>query len=108
MDYRDNWFIYDNKLINDVNNFGVSIVLGITNKPVKSPVQIEAGGIAFILNVYDRVAMKRTECLFASYDDATYFLNYYLSHCKNILDVINNYKSFCISEEAIYVKGYTS
>ena len=113
IDFRDGWFIYNNKLINDVTtengDFGVSIMLGIApeGSPVGSPIYIPEGGIGFKVIIYDRKDVRKTELIFASLDDVTYFLNYYVIKCKNILDVNRAYAGFCMSEDAIINKGYT-
>jgi hypothetical protein len=113
MDYREDWFIYDNKLINDLptknGDFGISIVLGIApeGSPPGSPIYIPEGGIGFRVNIYDRKAVKRTELFFASLDDITFFLNYYVSKCSNIVEINRAYAGFCMSEDAIINKGYT-
>lgn len=101
MDFREEWFIYNNKLINDVNDFGVSIELGASNDSKDKQ-------IYFILNIYSRIEKKRIVCVFETLDDLTYFLNYYLSNCKSILDATTAYKNFTLSDEVIYKKGYVS
>lgn len=101
MDNRDGWLIYNNKLINDVKNFGVSIKLVKIGDNEEFASQIEGGIVAFLLTIYDRNLQERTECLFPTLDDVTYFINYYLVKCKNILNVGAAYTNFLISEESI-------
>ena len=109
MDFREDWFIYDNTLINDINNFSVSIELAISKDgtPESCPIHIEAGGIGFILNVYDRDKRERTECVFSTLDDLTFFINGYITRCKNIMDVATSYNTYCCSED-VCRKGYIS
>ena len=112
MDYRKDWFIYNNKLLNDLKTekaeFGISIELGLApeGSPPNSPIYIPVGGIAFRVTIFDRVFNGRTELIFASFDDIMFFLRFYAYKCSNLVEINRAYAGFCMSEDALVNKGY--
>lgn len=100
------WLIMDNALIGDINNFGLSIMMGFT-KSDDIDEQEENNRLSFLLTVYDKTDRRKTECVFLSLEDTISFINNYVTICNSIVDVSANYMNYCISEHTIN-KGYSS
>ena len=95
------WLILGNIMIGDINNFGLSIMMGITNNEPDE-------GLKFLLTVYDRMERKKTECIFPSLEETMFFINSYVAFCHTIADISASYMNYCISECMKKSKGYSS
>ena len=96
------WLISGNYMIGDMNNFGLSIVMGVTMNGEEDDEELK-----FLLTVYDRTEEKKTECIFPSLEDTISFINSYVSMSNNIAEVSANYMNYCISECIKNSKGYS-
>ena len=70
----DEWLIMDNILLGDINNFGLSIMMGVVQNEDDNPILIGEDGLSFVLTVYDRIERKKTECVFPSFEETAFFI----------------------------------
>ena len=102
----DEWLIMDNILLGDINNFGLSIMMGVVQNEDDNPILIGEDGLSFVLTVYDRTERKKTECVFPSFEETAFFINSYLIECHSIIDVSACYMNYCLSMYNTKNKGY--
>ncbi len=110
MDSRVGWLMYEEKLLNDCNGFGLSIQLGVLPEgtPVGFPLTIEPGGIGYNLRVYDPRVKDCIDLLFVCFTDILFFMDAYLKRCHDLLGVETEYKNYCRCEDVIYNKKLLS
>lgn len=104
------WNFFGNKIVGAVNGFIMSIEMELYDKDeindgIKN--RFEQAGVGFILSVFSQVEGKRTLCAFTSLQECVFFINYYITKCKDISDINIKYNSYLLSDNALFEKGYS-
>ena len=103
------WSVEHNDLLGCLNNFALFISTQVIKEDVDDEeLSYEHSELGYVLIVKDLNEGRKGCCSFLSLESTMFFINHYLVMCNNLNDVKKLYNSFCLSQEVIDNKGYTS
>ena len=103
------WCVEYNSMRGCLNNFVLFVYTQIVKNEVNDAgMTYEHSELGYVLIVKDLIDGRKGYCTFHSLEDTMFFINHSLVICESIVDIKKLYNGFCISQEVIDGKGYTS